>query len=187
MSEIRIEYNSKEIKAVYLDWYEKAKVEGFHGVPGWMIKIDDVLSSNLIGDLKDFGPIFAFTQSVSSIHKGYVGVNEDESSMKFSKALIVIPESKAYTKILEKESKRVKIKELIIRKLKSAGEEIIIQKEFCYYNVYIDHTEIVGGKELAIIFSFDRLRITENVFSSEGKKEGLVSYEVEVYSGKITA
>lgn len=187
LEEIRIEYNSKEIKAKYLEWYEKAKAEGFHGVPGWVIQMDDILESNLEGDLKNFAPIFAFTQSVSSVHKGYIGGGEDESSIKFSKALVVIPETKAYTKILDKETKRTVIKDLLIRKLKTSGDEIITQKEFGYHNTYIEHTEIIGGSELAIIFSFNRLKVTENVFSTEGKKEGLVAYEVEVYNGKISA
>jgi hypothetical protein len=46
---------------------------------------------------------------------------------------------------------------------------------------------VIAGTELALLFSFDRLRIVENIFSEEGKKTGLMAYEVEVYSGKISA
>ena len=186
-TDVKIEFHGKETKAKYLDWYQKAKIEGFHGVPGWVIKMDDIFHSNLGGDLKDFGPLYAFTQSVSSISKGSIGSHEDESAIKFSKALIVVPATKAYTKILDKESKRTMVKEIIIQKLKNVGDTVSIQKEFAYYNGYIDHTEIIAGKEIAIVFSFNRLRVTENVFSGEGKKTGLVSYEVEVHSGKISA
>ena len=187
MHEINIDFHGKEIKAKYLDWYEKAKTEGFHGVPGWVIKIDDILTSNLTGELANFGALYAFTQSISSVSIGSTGSNEDESAVKFNKALVVIPETKSYTKILERESKRILTKELVIEKLKNAGEAVNVQKKFIYYNVYIDHTEIIGGKELAMLFAFDRLRVVENIYSDVGQKTGLVAYEVEIYSGKISA
>lgn len=187
MQDINIDFHGKEIKARYLDWYEKAKTEGFHGVPGWVIKIDDILNSNLGGDLENFGPLYAFTQSISSVNTGATGSNENDSAVKFNKALVVIPETKSYTKILERESKRLITKELTVQKLKSAGDDVNVQKKFIYYNVYIDHTEIIGGKELAMLFAFDRLRVVENIYSDVGKKTGLVAYEVEVYSGKISA
>ncbi|USO01989.1 MAG: hypothetical protein H6850_02630 [Alphaproteobacteria bacterium] len=186
-SEVKIDFHGKDVTAKYLDWYQKAKVEGFHGVPGWVIQMDDVFHSELKGDLENFGPVYAFTQSVSSLSKGSVGAHEDESAIKFSKALIVVPANKAYTRILDKESKRTRIEHVTIRKLKSVGDDISVQKEFSYYNAYIDHTEIIGGKEIAIVFRFNKLRVTENVFDATGAKSGLVSYEVEVHSGKVSA
>jgi len=186
-SDVKIEFHGKETTAKYLDWYQKAKIEGFHGVAGWVIQMDDIFSSELAGDLKDYGPIYAFTQSISSLSRGSVGAHEDESAIKFSKALIVVPATKAYTKILDKESKRTMIEQITIRKLKNVGDNISVQKEFSYYNAYIDHTEIIAGKEIAIVFRFNRLRVTENVFDATGTKSGLVSYEVEVHSGKISA
>ena len=88
---------------------------------------------------------------------------------------------------MNKEYKRTLIKEIVIRKLKSAGEEILVQKEYTYSNAFIDNTEIIGGKELAIIFSFDKLKVVDSVFGEGGHKSGIVAYEVEVFSGKVSA
>ena len=54
MTDLSIDYNGKEIKAAYLEWYAKAKTEGFNGIPGWVVKMDALLDSQLIDPLQNF-------------------------------------------------------------------------------------------------------------------------------------
>lgn len=182
---VSVRYGDRDYKADYLEWYSKAKHTGLSSTPGWVIKIDNFFESNMDGELSQFYPLYAFTQSISSYKKaGAITQNPSNASLQLEKGLFVIPQEAAYTKLLDSQVKGAALKEVVIRKLQKSGTDIHIDNEFTYQNAHIDHLEMVNGSELAILFSYSKLKVLKNIWEENAKK-GMLAYEVEMATGKV--